>query len=325
MRRQLATAPEERVLSGNGHGPKHPPPITCALEFITPEMAVKWLQNYPYERQRDMYGPHVDELVYVLQQQQYSLQGVILCKYSDQWRVTNGQHRLQAIVKSGIGTWEVVIRKDMDEAATADEYSRTDRGKRRQVADALRAHGLGSEYDLTPIQVNLISAGVGLILSGFSYTKPAIRNRLHLNNQDTRVHEVEKWLPAGARFFKTIREPMHKRYRPLVLAATLSVALVNFHYTPERAEDFWFKVAHEESMELDDPAQALLGVFARRVEERSKAPVWARLVSGCWNAFLDGRHLAQPSTRNFDQPIVIAGSPYKGRLTSSTINPSVEE
>jgi len=310
-------------LSGNGYGREAPPPVRCELLFIDPALAADWLSGYQYDRQRDIYEPHVDELVYVLQQQQYSLQGIVLCKFRDQWRVTNGQHRLQAIVKSGIGTWEVAIWKDLDEAATADEYSRTDRNKRRTTADALRAHGLGSEYDLTAVQVNQISAGVGIILSGFGHTKPAVRNRLHLTNQDHRVAQVDKWLPAGARFFRTVREPKHKRLRHLTLAPTLAVALVNFHYSPERGEEFWFKVAHEEAMELDDPAQALLGVFARRVEERSKAPVWARLVAGCWNAFYEGRHLAQPSTRNFDQPITIAGSPYKGRLTSSLIDPSV--
>jgi hypothetical protein len=295
-----------------------PPPITMDREFITPEIAQRLLESCHYDRQRDITKSHVKALALAHARRQYSLQGIVLCEVEGKWLLTNGRHRMQMIVDSGIGVWEVIIRKHgMTRAMVEAEYGRTDRGKRRQIADALRAHGIGGEYGLTPRELNLISGAVGVILPEFGYTKPEIRIRLGLNDPDARVAAVEKWLEFGNAYFKAIKDPLKGRYQDLVLSATMAVALVNFRETPEKAEDFWGRVAHDTPLP-GDPVRTLLEAYGKHPDERHKAPVFARRIASCWNAFYEGQQITRTVTPNTAEPITIAGSAiYKGRATRS--------
>lgn len=308
------------------YDPDHAPQINVTLEFITPDQAKEWLDTCQYERQRDRYTPHINDMRFILRQRQYSVQSITLCEIDGEWKLTNGQHRCASIVEEGIGVWEVVIRKYGGSSESgATEYSRTDRGKRRRVADAIRAHGLAEEFGMQQPQINQVSGAVTHIITGFGYTKPTIRNRLHLQNQDARVEEVRNWLPIASKYFKTITGAQRGRYKHFTLASTMAVGLVTLKYSPESAEDFWYQAAHNSPNDDADPVLALQIVFRERLIERKDPILFARYVAACWNAFYDKRPLAKARTQSTKEPINIAGSPYQGRLTSSLINPSIAE
>ncbi len=312
MSQQLGKKNGNRRTLAETPPPGSPTNVTANVEFISGRTAQEWMASYGYDRQRNIYQPHVQELGYVLTRNQYSIQGIILCECNEQWHITNGWHRLSAIAKTfgdadDQGTMEVVIRKfGLTEDELAREYSRTDQGKPRRIDDTLRAHGLGSEHGLDGVQVKAVAAGVKLIQSDFAYTKPETRNRLHLKNQDEQVEQVHAWLPAGARFFKAITKPKKGRYRHLKLAPTVAVGLVTCHSQPEKAEEFWYTLAHE-TMEPSHPCQALLRYFSEVPEERTKPPLVARRVIRAWNAFYNGEEISQIKKQDADKPVEIAG------------------
>lgn len=301
---------------------ERPPDIEGTLEAITPAKAEEWLSEYLYDRQRQHYEPHVKELAYIIQQGQYSPQGITLCECEGRWHLTDGQHRLRACVLSGMTIHEMIIRKrGLTPRELADEYSRTDQGKKRRIADTMRAHDVGQEYGLTDAQVNYVSAAVGLVVTGFASPKPEIRQKLHMANQDERLALVEKWLPAGTRYFKAIKEPRKGRMPHLILAATVGVGLVTSEYSKDKAETFWYILAHETGEE-DHPCQALLRYFSEERDERGKAPLVARRVARAWNAYYNDEQLSVIRRQDSAKPIEIAGSPFRGISTPSYLAPA---
>lgn len=82
--------------------------VTCALEFITPERAARDLQNMVVQRPLRMGKVKAMARDIVAGRfQAYTYQPIA---YDDSGAVMNGQHRLKAVVVSGIGVWVQVVR-----------------------------------------------------------------------------------------------------------------------------------------------------------------------------------------------------------------------
>ena len=87
------------------HGPT--PGILTAWEFVTPEIALKWLNE-----QNNLNRPMLTQLHEPLTREmvegrfQVTHQGI---GFDENGQLTDGQHRLQGIVNSGVGQWLLVI------------------------------------------------------------------------------------------------------------------------------------------------------------------------------------------------------------------------
>ncbi len=104
-------------------------PFAMGWELVTPEMAARYLATM--RENRAIKKLHVDMLAREMKAGRWreSFQGIA---FDGQNRLTDGQHRLAAIVKSGISVWSLVFRY-VDESTLPI----TDQGIMRSYADVL--------------------------------------------------------------------------------------------------------------------------------------------------------------------------------------------
>lgn len=102
--------------------------------FVTPEMAAEWLTRNTSNRR--LIKAHVESLALVLSRGEWSLNGETI-KFANDGRLLDGQHRLHACVKSGVGfrTW-VAYGVESSAFDTIDTNIRT-----RRTSDILGLHG----------------------------------------------------------------------------------------------------------------------------------------------------------------------------------------
>lgn len=102
--------------------------------FVTPEMAAEWLTRNTSNRR--LIKAHVESLALVLSRREWSLNGETI-KFANDGRLLDGQHRLHACVKSGVGfrTW-VAYGVESSAFDTIDTNIRT-----RRTSDILGLHG----------------------------------------------------------------------------------------------------------------------------------------------------------------------------------------
>lgn len=108
--------------------------IEHKFELLTPEEATKWLQHNPKFNRTPKRG----NIVY-LSDELRSMQWVLspdAVVFSRKGKLLNGQHRLQAVIESGVPAWVAVWRNYPDEW-----FDRIDTGRGRSPADVLETSG----------------------------------------------------------------------------------------------------------------------------------------------------------------------------------------
>ena len=126
--------------------------LTAAFENVTPEVAEKWLRKN--NRNRPMSNVEVSQHVRDMQAGNWLQTGQSV-GFDWNGNLTNGQHRLQAIVQSGVPQVLLVVR-GLDPRA----QDVTDIGKKRSIADALHLEGLAK---VRPGQLGAIARAVLLV------------------------------------------------------------------------------------------------------------------------------------------------------------------
>lgn len=117
--------------------------IQAAMETITPETAKKMLSNN--DNNRKISHHMVDLYAREMQNGEWSANGEAI-KFSESGRLLDGQHRLMAVISSGIPLYTLVIR------GLKDETQQTmDSGKKRSVGDALNLQGERNSNQLAAI------------------------------------------------------------------------------------------------------------------------------------------------------------------------------
>lgn len=112
------------------------PDITVAFEFITPAMAEAWLaRGEGITLNRRLNRRNVARLRTALEIGEWDVTGETI-KLDKDARVRDGQHRLTAIIESGIGAWCLVVRGISESA-----FDKVDTGKSRNMADVMAIHG----------------------------------------------------------------------------------------------------------------------------------------------------------------------------------------
>jgi len=217
--------------------------IEATVEWISPAQAREWLSHCLYERQRKLREAHVARLTAAIHNGRYAAQGITLANVEGRWVLTNGQHRLSAIVRAEREVREVVIRKWQSMEAVADEYGRTDIGVRRSLLDSMQAHDVGAEYALNPFEIKRHGAAAGLIQACFERPRGlGTWDRLGLSDPDERLLFAVEWLPEGSWYWKLLRQSLRGRTHYLQMAPVAAVAYVSRRFAPEQAEAFWSQV-----------------------------------------------------------------------------------
>lgn len=107
--------------------------LGISIEMITPDMAQAWLERGGVNRKPSERA--IRKLVHAIQIGEWDLTGETI-KLDKDGRVRDGQHRLNAIIRSGMSVPCIVVRGVKESA-----FDKIDTGKSRNMADVLSIHG----------------------------------------------------------------------------------------------------------------------------------------------------------------------------------------
>lgn len=294
-----------------------------SVQVITPEMASRMLNNCEYEYQRPIKSWFVRFLAGESKRGAFKQDTAIeLCSVDGKDFLTDGRHRLSAIVESGMPQRMVIIKRKLrDDDAVAMDYSRTDKGIRRITSDDYRALRLGDELGLSDTDLNRYGSAIAMINSGFMV---ANQGKLHT---DDRLKMMRDYNDACSSYLEVIAGTDKALRSRLTRAATFSVALVTFRYSSttygDKVEKFWHGVAWDDGLRVGDARKlanrhlletGMTGGSAGIASHRVASPSYSsRFLAQCFNAYIEGRELKHTKVYDNRKPIAILGSPFNGK------------
>lgn len=293
---------------------------TVAVQIVSPEQAMLWLASDKYAHQRRLNQVHASFLADEMRQEAFKQDTVIeFCSVNGTEWLTDGQHRLTAVVISGIPQRFVIIRRPMlDEEAVAIDYTRTDKGKTRTIAEDYKTLDLDAELGLTFTQIEKLGAAVQFINTGFYHSKTT---KMHSKPRLALMREYAE--PAELFFDDVAGAPQPLRHR-LDRRATLGVALVTYKHSlsefGHKVGEFWRGVAQDDGLRSTDPRKLAIkhitevGMTGSAATMRSVTPAYSsRFIARCFNLFVTGENIKQIKIMDPTQPILILGSPFDGK------------
>lgn len=289
---------------------------------VTPEMAMEWTARNTYEHQRAVAPLHVKFLAEEMERGAFKQDTVIeFCRLNGSDLLTDGQHRLSAIVASGKQQRFVIVRrllKNEDEVAL--DYTKTDKGKRRTTADDYKVLLLEEELGLTATQVNKLGGAVVLLNGRFANHFP---RTMHT---DERLKLMREYNDAYGAFLEISAGCSRDMYVRLARAATLAVALVTLRYSvlvyKNQVEEFWKGTIYDDGLRAFDPRKAanrhlldtgMVGGAQGGSRKISTAAYSSRYLANCFNAYVSGKQLSYSKVFDTSKPIEIKGSPFNGK------------
>lgn len=239
------------------------------VESITPKIAAEMLSRNTHNRK--MRQRHVDAMARDMQNGGWKMTGESI-KIAKDGTVLDGQHRLQAIVESGV-TIKTAIIYNLD----IEDQTVMDAGRNRTFADILKIRGEDYATDKAALCRRIIMWEQGNLRSN---TVEATRQELldvYLSEKD----EIEEAVLLASRSAKGMNVPRSV----LALAAYLFMQI-----DPEDAEHFILRAGDGQGLVEGDPLYALRRTLHNR--EYSNSSVASYYVLGliikAWNFYREG-------------------------------------
>lgn len=218
------------------------------------------------------------------------------------YHLVDGQHRIEAVIKSGIpATFNVVVACEDPRPAYAKQDSI---GRKRTLANAIQAMRQETAEGMSSTQLNAYTAALKVILTDFPDRdeKMVVSGSLYkMFDEYLDARRIIESAPKMHANFKT---------RGIYKATVYAVALVTARYAEEKTvRDFWGQVVDDNGLMRDDPRKKLnqflsvsaLGGGSMRLKARIAA-------TKCWNAFVAGRQMKM--LKFTGRRIKIALTPY---------------
>lgn len=250
------------------------PTSAVSLVSVTPQQATIWLQQNSNNRPIRRF--HVQQLVGAIKRNEWRVNGETI-KFASDGTLVDGQHRLNAVAKSG-QTVEMYVVRDVDPEAVVT----IDMGARRTLADVMQSRGASNT------KTNRISTAVNFlaIVDGIA-PRPnlsSIKQRMDLFE---RHPQIEDAVDPGARLYRAIG----------LNEAAGAVAFFKISEAGglDRAAAFWDPLCSGENLVLGDPRLAVRQFVIRprvgvRLSTAFKFQQYGALVKA-WNAFVNNREL----------------------------------
>lgn len=298
------------------------PAITARVELFTPDLADLYCTSMEYRGQRALRTRHVQRLADAMLHGTFT-QGTeirIIC-YRNQQYLIDGQHRLHAVVASGVAQLFTVVESEAaSEQELAWAYGTTDIGMRRTAGDLYTALDLPTEMDLGKREVDRLSAAVTFLAEGCIRGKRDIR-------RDEIVHLISLYGPYMRQYCNIIQgcEVMIKY--PAYRAATVAIALLSLRFSLPRAIDrddpdvlgFWKGVIFDDAIGKNDARKTanrhlrtttMTSSSVRAAGVVHVTPAYsARCLVSCFNAYMAGRELRRPTISDESSRLNMYGVP----------------
>lgn len=274
--------PESSMRNGKAEAIGPAPAINVEIAMVTPDMAANWLAKGG--KNRKLNERRVDALVAAMHRGEWQLTGDSI-KLDDDGRIRDGQHRLKAIVKSGVSIQTLVIRGVSEEA-----FDVMDSGRSRTVGDVVGMHGYVSR--------NGVAGAVRLLIFMERYQRfaPNVREANQIITAPVTLAYLAKHddVVSGIRMGDTIRQA------GLMGGISVWGALMTLflRIDAESAYQFQHFLTTGADMSKGHPALLLRNRLLWRREGKTQASLIGReqtaaLVIKAWNAFRKGQQIQQ--------------------------------
>jgi hypothetical protein len=239
------------------------------LMTITPKIAKQMLQANA--RNRQVSEPNVARLTKEMKSGRWKLNGDMIRRSKD-GNILDGQHRLMAVVRSGV-TIQSWVMDDVPD----DVFDTIDVGKKRSTADTLSCLGEKNARDLAATLTLIERYMTGRAESQVEYSNSEMEGLL-IKYPDVREHLVSN----GNR-------------TPLIQPSVLNCCHYLFSKKdPELANEFIEKVVRGIGLEMGDPWYVLRERLVENSISKAKLPktqVWALCIKA-WNYARDGKRIS---------------------------------
>jgi hypothetical protein len=271
-------------------------------------MALEIITCCGYERQRGLRQYHVDYLAQAMRAGQFALSTIKLTKLRDEWYLTNGQHRLYAIVACGISqALNVLFEEVSDEQALSACYYREDSGLKRQFHEGATASEIAEATGWTGSSLQALAGACRLIDDKFSV---AASKRLTYEGRspDARKNAILSWKKEAILFRHAISGADIKMRQKLTNSAVVGVALVSLIADEKRAQRFWSEVSGNDGLHRNSPQWRLVQILLTEPLRKYGPCAYSRFVAACWNAYYEGKETFRFSPQAPTEPMLIRGS-----------------
>lgn len=267
--------------------------IVNGLVAITPELAKRIILECGYERQRNVRSLHVSALAAQMRKREWT-QGtqIHFAKMADGWlRLIDGQHRLHAVVESGVTVqFQVLVSDAKNETDVARLYRRHDRlVVRRTIVDTLLADGIFEKYEISRNLGRYVFGAALLIEARFEAGLSAKADPYLVRSDEARLRLCEPWWEYAVMAQDAMSEAPSAIKVLLYTQGALAVALITLRDQRAMADAFWRGVAKNDGLKRDDPRAAYLRSL--NAEKQKTAFTSAKAASVAWNAFFAGEKL----------------------------------
>lgn len=198
-------------------------------------------------------------------------------------RIIDGQHRLIAVIESGVTVKMMIVRNLDPEAQSA-----IDSGSKRSTADALRFKGHG-EYATTVAAIARVAIG---------WEEGALRSATSHNAREVTNAETVEWVESNTDVHEAAS--FAHRYAKRIGATPTALGFATLHFfriNVEAGINFVTSIAERDMSGKGDPRVALydtLGSFSRR-NVRMTVPLQLNVIFRSWNQWRAGKTLAPHS------------------------------
>lgn len=273
--------------------PKPPPQdgtVRTVVMEITVEQATKWLEGNTHNRH--LRPVDVDKMALDIQRGRWKLNGESII-FADDSTLLDGQHRLWAIVESGMSITSVVVF-----GIPRETFTTIDQGRARSLADHLTVMDIHSPNN------NQLAAIASAILryrtnQVFSKVKMEPERVISLLQSEP---EISSW------FDKARRAPKGLQGWATPIASVLYIGSRSMN---DEAEMFLHQWLTGSDLKEGSPVLALRQKILNTT--RVSTVGWERifLVTSAWNAFVQNRQMFKMGTLRGDRFPPIAGDTYK--------------
>ena len=259
--------------------PTRPPRLQVSVETIPPEMAELYLSvmNNP----RKLREPVVIRYARDMTARKWHV-GTSAISFDDKGVLRDGQHRLQAVILSGVPL-ETVVHRNVDEGAVLN----MDRGLKRMWSDHLKARGI---HNAGAVQSSVTLAwrwDHGLFAFG------AMRNA-------ATYAELEDWLDAHPGFEDYVQQAVHLRGQIGSNVAAMAAFMYRTSVIDPGASSLFFELLDTGDVPPANPIRKLrdrtLANHSRRRGSLSQITELA-VSAKTWNAWVQGRTFQHLSWR----------------------------
>lgn len=253
--------------------------INGRLEKVTPAKAKRWLATTAGVNFRKMSGPYARKLAIIMERGQWDRQSLAPIIFDTDGNLIDGQHRLAAIVLSGLTLQMFVIRGMQSDIGL-------DMGKRRSPADLVRKYcEVDSPTRVAPLAIRLLNC----MRLGYDL---AHRGGGSLYANGAGMHELIDLINAHTEEFNTAVKVQSSTNNFTAIAQFPLIRLLGIPSFDEKAQRFCEQVRDAHDVPKGSPVIALRDAMTRLIGQNSggSAKTWERaaLYGIAWEKYVTG-------------------------------------